>query len=635
MMNRMLWRLAAALWLLTPALAQADVAYLRSAAGQPWEVSEPEDAMDLAFGAGAWADLRYESVDPAELFSNRYTFLYLEGGDDNASELKTFLDAQRDALEAWVSQGGALLINAAPNEGGDIDFGMGCQLRYDHSSVNPVSAVDPGHPVWNGPNLPTALEFDGNAAAHARVDCGGGQVPLIVDAVGERAATELAYGNGRLIAGGLTTTNFWTPSAEAKRLRANMIVYLATTVMDGDIDDDMIPDPEDNCPRVYNPGQTDSDGDGIGNACDPVDGNDIDADGVPNARDNCVSVANPAQADRDGDGIGDACDPVDDNDVDGDGVQNGADNCPMTPNPGQADVDGDGLGDACDPVNDLDPDMDSVLDPDDNCPGVLNPGQRDLDGDGIGDACDSDGDGDGIDNGMDNCPRVYNPDQGDADGDGYGDRCDAGEGPDPDGDGIDIDEDNCPLIANPDQADTDADGIGDACDSVDDSDADLHDLDGDGLDNADDNCPFVHNSSQADSDDNGLGDACDDGRGNSSDADRDGIDNADDNCPFVENPDQLDADRDDLGDACDTSDGRDLDGDGLDNADDNCPFVENAGQLDADGDGLGDACDPLPTVIQPTAACGCATIGGRTTAHPWLLLCALGAVVARVRRRRG
>ncbi|TMG04229.1 MAG: hypothetical protein E6I03_01645, partial [Chloroflexi bacterium] len=53
-----------------------------------------------------------------------------------------------------------------------------------------------------------------------------------------------------------------------------------------------------------NPTQSDIDGDGIGDACDP----DRDGDGVPNASDNCPNDANPTQTDSDGDGIGDACD---------------------------------------------------------------------------------------------------------------------------------------------------------------------------------------------------------------------------------------------------------------------------------------------------------------------------------------
>jgi len=81
---------------------------------------------------------------------------------------------------------------------------------------------------------------------------------------------------------------------------------------------------------------------------------DTDHDGVPDVADNCPNVPNQDQTDLDGDGLGDACDP----DVDGDGTPNALpghalpagtslDNCPFVPNPGQRDADRDGIGDAC------------------------------------------------------------------------------------------------------------------------------------------------------------------------------------------------------------------------------------------------------------------------------------------------
>jgi Ca2+-binding RTX toxin-like protein len=201
----------------------------------------------------------------------------------------------------------------------------------------------------------------------------------------------------------------------------------------GDCDGDRIP-------NIFEPHPTvDTDGDGVPDICDS-DGNgneipdgedpdyppgDPDGDDVPPVPDNCPSHYNPDQLDSDGDGLGDACDV----DIDDDGNDNPTDNCPNVPNPNQADSDGDGIGDACE-----DDDDDGVSIPDDNCPDVPNPDQADSDGDGIGDACE-DNDGDGVNDPEDNCLTVPNPTQADFDADGIGDACDpnslvANAGPD-------------------------------------------------------------------------------------------------------------------------------------------------------------------------------------------------------------
>jgi len=183
----------------------------------------------------------------------------------------------------------------------------------------------------------------------------------------------------------------------------------------------------DNCPSTFNPDQSNSDLDPLGNACD-----------------NCPSIANATQSDFNGNGIGDACD-----DVDGDGVVDAMDNCRTTANPSQADQDGDGIGDACDACPTAaepgDTDGDCVEDTDDNCPAVPND-QTDSDADGVGDACDL-------------CPTIPFEETLDTDGDGVGNECDNCPGGrlDPFWPGFDLD-------SNPDQADSDGDGVGDVCD---------------------------------------------------------------------------------------------------------------------------------------------------------------------------
>ncbi len=114
-----------------------------------------------------------------------------------------------------------------------------------------------------------------------------------------------------------------------------------------DVDDDGILYYEDTCPEDYNPEQTDSDGDEIGDVCDECPNdfeNDIEGDGVCGDEDNCPDISNPEQENADGDGYGDACDEDDDND----GIMDDDDNCPFMSNFDQLDTDSDGIGDVCD-----------------------------------------------------------------------------------------------------------------------------------------------------------------------------------------------------------------------------------------------------------------------------------------------
>lgn len=219
-----------------------------------------------------------------------------------------------------------------------------------------------------------------------------------------------------------------------------------------DTDNDGILDSSDNCPLVANPTQDDTDGDGVGNACDiclndPY--NDADLDGVCGNLDACPNDPNKGASsgvcgcgipdtDSDGDGMADCIDPfphVPSNDTDGDGILDSLDNCPTVANSTQADIDSDGLGNACDacpldPANDAD--GDGVCGNVDGCPNDRNKVAPGICGCGVADV---DTDGDGARDCMDNCPNDPNktfigacgcgvPDT-DSDGDGAANCVDA------------------------------------------------------------------------------------------------------------------------------------------------------------------------------------------------------------------
>jgi hypothetical protein len=181
---------------------------------------------------------------------------------------------------------------------------------------------------------------------------------------------------------------------------------------------------------------------------------------------------NPDQSDTDLDGLGDACN--DSLDGDGDEFRDVIDNCSLTSNADQADGDSDNVGDVCD-----------------NCLVDPNSDQSDVDGDSDGDVCDVDADGDGLLNTVETGTGIFvNADDTgsqslifDTDGDGLDDGTEVAQGTDPnvgdtDGDGVSDGIDVCPFVDDPDQTNTDPFPAGDICQCGDlDMDGDIDQVD--------------------------------------------------------------------------------------------------------------------------------------------------------------
>ncbi len=311
-----------------------------------------------------------------------------------------------------------------------------------------------------------------------------------------------------------------------------------------DDDNDGINNKIDNCPKLANPGQWDTDSDHIGNKCDDdVDGDgfsnelerqaktdvwdstsfpslnsgsDRDKDLIEDEQDNCPDIANNGQWDHDNDQIGNKCD----DDIDGDGFSNDVERQAKT----------DVWDNASFPSLGPDRDGDLIEDEQDNCPDTANNGQWDHDNDQIGNKCDDDIDGDGFSNAVERLAKTNVWDS----------KSFPKIGPDSDGDLIEDNKDNCPNITNNGQWDEDNDQIGNKCDD---------DIDGDGFSNTLEKLAKTNPWDPESFPSTGP------------DRDKDLIEDSQDNCPDIANNGQWDEDNDQIGNKCDD----DIDGDGFPN----------------------------------------------------------------------
>jgi len=204
-------------------------AFVNSSVGTPWASSDYATCMDNVFGAGAWDDLFFETANPATLFSPAYTTIYLEGSDNNATAMAAFITANQALIEAWVAAGGLLYINAAPNQGGNINIGFGgVVIEYDGINLTDFGELAPDIAgnclIVDMLDITADFPIVGTSFAHASIS-GPGITPIILDqATGNPVLAELSFGAGNVVIGGMTAP-FWQDAA-GKQLLENILTHV-------------------------------------------------------------------------------------------------------------------------------------------------------------------------------------------------------------------------------------------------------------------------------------------------------------------------------------------------------------------------------------------------------------------------
>lgn len=200
---------------------------------EPWDESNNPDEMNAVFGQAGWTLATFETLNPTVVFKPETVYVFIDGSDGGAEQLAIFLDDNRSVIEDWVHAGGRLFLNAAPNIGGNIDFGFdGVILNYsDESAGSDDATIKLGaesHPIFNGPG-DCGTDWTGGSFSHANLDGISPLAVLIVDPELYVICAEIEWGSGVVIFGAMTLTDFHDPQPEATYLRQNIHAYLGNT----------------------------------------------------------------------------------------------------------------------------------------------------------------------------------------------------------------------------------------------------------------------------------------------------------------------------------------------------------------------------------------------------------------------
>jgi len=242
--------------------------------------------------------INYIRIDSAVSSVYSFEVSYVADGFDTKSLLApiNYLRASQNGDGGWgISKGSDSNIYMTSRvlitlEGYAIYFDPGTNIANGISWLKAQQNPDGGFGVEGSNIYETALAY----TAMANIDLSSPEAQnaldyLLANQQGNGSWNEKAYD---------TAASLWA---------------IWTSMSEMDTDEDGVPDIMDNCPDVYNPDQTNTDGDEWGDACD----DDDDNDGLTDDYEINFTGTDPLIADTDGDGIPDGLE-----DMDFDGITN-------------------------------------------------------------------------------------------------------------------------------------------------------------------------------------------------------------------------------------------------------------------------------------------------------------------------